>query len=54
MEIRNTEIIRELKIKICEKFSLENVRLFCGGKELAEKQKVLDYNIDNNAFIEVV
>ena len=54
MEIKNTENILELKKRICEKFSLENVRLFSCGKELSEIQKVLDYNIDNNSYIEVL
>jgi hypothetical protein len=54
IEIKNTEYISQLKKLVLEKYNTEKVRLFFGGKELSENQKILDYKIVNNCFIEIM
>jgi hypothetical protein len=54
LEIKNTEYISELRKKVLEKYETNNCRLFFGGKELSENQKILDYKIENNCYIEIM
>lgn len=54
IEVRNTDMIIDVKRILCRKFSIEKVRLFSGGKELIDENRIMDYRIFNNNFVEVL
>lgn len=47
-------MIIDVKRILCDKFTLEKVRLFSGGKELNDENKIMDYKINNNTYVEVL
>ena len=60
IKINNYQTIKELRdiIKECDgfknKFKLDNIRLFFGGKELIDKKEVWFYNIESDSIIQML
>ena len=60
IKINNYKNISDLKdaIKKCDnfiqKFMLDNIRLFFGGKELLDQKEIWFYNIENDSIIQML